>query len=173
MRSFSFSNFDAKRRRELAGDIKIMVIVKMSIAGVLFLVNPFLGIWVGTAGLMLGGIVGGMRLPDVISRPNFRQAKDTGLRFKVFRRAHVHNHARAQRSASRPSFAHASGGDDSDGGSESDSGDPPGPNFSFPVTPSQNFYRKPNSFISPWRLRHTLGCWRLLCRQCPSKEVSA
>ena len=173
LRSFSFSNFDAKRRRKLAEDIKSLAFVKMGIAGLLFLTNPFLGIWVGTAGLMLGGLAGGMRLPDVNLRPNSRLVKNIALRVKVTRSGRVRNNARARRSASRPCIDNSSGGDDSGGGSESDSGDPPGPSFSFPVTPFQNFYRKANSFLSPWHLNYALGCWRLLCHQSPAKGALA
>ena len=172
MRSFSFSNFDATRRRNLAGSIKSMAFVKLGVAGVLFLLNPFLGIWVGTAGLVTAGIAGCMRLPDVILRPKFQRARNTELRIKVFRSVRVHNHARAyRRSASRPALAVAGGGDDSDGGSESDSGEPPGPSYPFHVTPFQNFYRKSNSFLSPLRLGYALDCWCSLCCHCPAKGV--
>ena len=148
----------------MAGSIKSMAFVKLGIAGVLFLINPFLGFWVGTAGMMTVGLAGGVRLIPTFDRKVNRCSQNTGLRLKTFRRIRVHNHTRAYRSASRPSFTHAAGGDDSDGGSKSDSGDPPGPNLPFLVTPSQNFYRNPDSFLSPWRVLFGFGCWCLSCR---------
>ena len=180
MRGFSFSNFDAKRRRKLAEDIKSLALVKLGISAVLFLLNPFLGIWVGTAGLMLGGLAGGVRLSGAILRPSFRRIKNTGFRVKVFRQARVINRARAyRRGASRAAVA-GGGKDSGDGGSESDSGDPPGPDFSFPVTLFQKIYRKPNSLLFPWRALPVLawrgrgsGCWRLLCHAHLIEEVAA
>ena len=173
MRGFSFSNFDAERRRKVAKDIKSMAFVKLGIAGLLFLINPFLGVWVGSAGLMLGGLAGGMSFVPAFAGKANSYYRNTGLRQKAFRQVRVCNYSRARRSASRSTFAKASGGDSSDGGSESDSGDPPGPSFSFPVTPIQYFYKKTNSFISPWRLRYVLGCWHLFCRSCQARGVSA
>ena len=163
MRGFSFSNFDAERRRKLAKDIKSMAFVKMGIAVALFLMNPFLGVWVGSAGLMLGGLAGGMRFVPAFGGKTNKCSRNTGLRLKTFRQVRVCNYSRARRSASRPAFTSASGGDSSDGGSESDSGDPPGPSFPFLVKPFQYFYRKPNSFISPWHVLRGFGCWHLSC----------
>jgi hypothetical protein len=95
--------------------------------------------------------------------------RNTGLRLKAaFRRVCVRAHFRAYRSAQRPSFACASGSDDS-GGSESDSGDPPWPDFPFLVVffvvPFQNFAQKLNRFLSPWRSSDAPGCWSLSYRQ--------
>ena len=177
MRYFSFSNFEVERRRNLAKDFQAMAVVKMGIAVALSCINPFLGAWIGAAGLMSAGLAVGIRMPDVISRPNFRRTKNTGFRVKVIRHVNVHNHARAYRSAPRPALAHASGDDGSDGGgSESDSGDssdPPRLIFSFPVTQFQNFNRKQNSFLSPWRLSYAPTCRCLPCRQYLAKGVSA
>ena len=177
MRCFSFSNFDAERRRNLANDFKAMAILKMAIAVTLSWINPFLGAWIGAAGLMSAGLAGGLRLPGVISRSNFRRAKSTSFRVKVIRHVNVHNHARAYRSAPRSALTHASEGDGSDGGdSESDSGDPsdpPGLKLSFPVTQFQNFDRKQNNFLSPWRLSYAPNCWCLPCCQNQAKGVSA
>jgi len=172
LRSFSFSNFDAKRCQKLVEDIKAMALVKMGIAGVLFLINPFLGIWLGTAGLMLGGFAGGVRLSYAISQHNFR-AKNTGVRAQIIRSMHVHNHARDYRRGASSTAIAGGGSDDSDGGSDPDSSDPPGPNLSFLVTPFHNSSLKPNSFLSPWRLGYVLDCWRLLCHLCSAKGVSA
>ena len=175
MQRFSFSYFDTKRRHNLAKDFKTMAAVKLGIALLLSSVSPFLSIWVGAAGLMSAGLAGGMRLPDFISRHNFRIVKNAGLRAKVFRRTHVRNHARAYRSAPRPAFAGASRGDDSGGGSESDSGpsdsDPPGFIFSLLVIPFQSIYRKSNSFQFLCRVLSGFGCWRLFCHINTAKVV--
>jgi len=84
LRGFSFSNFDAKRRRKLAEDIKSLALVKLGISAVLFLLNPFLGIWVGTAGLMLGGLAGGVRLSGAILRPSFGELRTQNFASKYF-----------------------------------------------------------------------------------------
>ena len=164
LRGLSFASFDTERRRKLSKDIKSLAVVKLGIAGVLFFINPLLGFWFGTAGFMTAGLAGGVRLIPTFDRKVNRCSHNTGLMLKTFRRIRIHNHTRAYRSASRPAFASASGGDDSGGGAESDSGDPPGPNLPFPVTPFQNFSRKSDSFLSPWHVLCGFGCWRLSCR---------
>jgi hypothetical protein len=172
LHNFSLSNFDATRRRKIEYDLKSLAIVKLGISAALFLINPFLGIWVGTASLMLGGLAGGIHLSGVIFQPNIRRVNNTGLRIKVFRSARIHNRARAYRSASRSSFAHASGGDDSGGDSESDSGDPPEHGISFPVTPFEYFYRKTDNSLLPWHVLYASDCWYLTCCKYPVEVVS-
>ena len=177
MRGSSFSNFDTNRKQELTESFKLMALVKLGIAGVLFLISPFLGIWVGSAGLALGGLAGGIRLMPAFGGRASKCFQNTGLRLKLFRQVRVSNRARtarSSRSASRPAFSNASGGDDSGGDSESDSGDSSYPlelNISFPVTPFQELYRKLNSFLFPWSLSYDHDCWRLPCHQCPTKGV--
>ena len=110
----------------------------------------------------------------------FWRIKNTEFRVKVFRQARVINRARAyRRGASRVAVAGGSK-DSGDGGSESDSGDPPGPGFSFPVALFQKIYRKSNSLLFPWRVLPVLawqgrssGCWRLLCHARLIEEVAA
>jgi hypothetical protein len=177
LQGFSFSNFDTIRQRYIVTNFLVMAIAKIGIAGILFLINPFLGIWVGSAGLALGGLAGGIRLMPTFGGKASKCFQNTGLRLKLFRQVRISNRARtarSSRSASRPAFTNASGGDDSGGDSESDSGDSsdqPGLNLSFHVTPFQELYRKLNSFLSLRRLSCDLGCWRLPCHQCPTKGV--
>ncbi len=164
MKAFSRSNFDAKRRQKLARDFQIGAFVQLGIAVLLFFANPFLGIWLGTSGAMFGGLAGGMRLPDFMPQSKFRRIKNAALRLKTFRSVRSHNHARGYHSVSRPACARASGDDSSGGGSDSDSGDPPEPGFTFPVTPSNNFtYKKTDSFLPPWRFLYGPGCCRMDC----------
>ena len=130
LRNFKRSNFNAERRRKIYEDLKSLALVKLAIAVVLFLVNPFLGIWLGTSGLMIGGLAGSARLIPAFSGKTNKCYRDTGLHVKVFHNTHIRNHARAyRRSSSRPAFT--GGSDDAGGGSESDSSDPSGHSFSF------------------------------------------
>ena len=92
---------------------------------------------------------------------------------KCTRNLNVRNNSRAYRSASRPSFAGTSGGDDSDGGPDPDSGDSDLPRFVFSihVTSIHNLYRKSNSFQFPYRVLYGFGCWRLFCHTSTAKVV--
>jgi len=170
---FSFSNFDAKRRQRLAKDFRTLAIAKLGIAAGLFFINPFLGIWLGTSALMLGGFAGGVRLLPTFNGRTSKGSRNTGRQFKISGRVSGRNHTRAYRcrSVSRTAFANG-GGNDSDGGSESDSGDPPKYSFSFPVTQFQKIYRKRNSyFLTLWRILRAFDSWRLLRCQCSLEAV--
>jgi hypothetical protein len=171
--TFSVSNFTAERRRWLSGTLDKWAFVEVLAAIFLSLLSPFAGAWLGISGLLFVGLSGGVRISDRLLRPKAKTERrifrpcNTGLRFNVLRHVCcVRAHSRAYRSAPRPSFACASGSDDSEGGgSESDSGDPPWPGFSFSVASFQNFAQKLNSFLHPWRPSDAPGCWSLLCRQ--------
>ena len=81
--------------------------------------------------------------------------------------------ARSYRRAARSVFACVSGGDDSGGGYDSDSGDSAPPRFPCPVTSFQNFYRESYSlFLSPWRALCVFGCRRMPCCQCLRKVAT-
>jgi len=106
----------------------------------------------------------------------------SGIKVSSFIRHNSHNHGRAHRSASRPAFAHASGGgDSSDGGGSDSGGDPPDCNsYPFLVIPLQNLYRKLSNFLFPWRVSPVLACWGrgsgccwLSYHDCSTKVVSA
>jgi hypothetical protein len=172
--TFSVSNFTAERRRWLSGALDKWAFAEVVAAILLFLINPFAGTWLGVSGVMFAGFAGGVRISDRVLRPKAKierrvfRSCNTGLCVKAFRQTCcVRARIRSHRSALRPSFACASGGDDS--GGESDSGDPPWPDFSFLVIPFQNFIQKLNDFLSPWRLTDAPGCWRLPCRQSSAK----
>jgi len=175
LRGFSFSNYNAERRQQLNSDFKSLAKVKLGIATGLFFINPFLGLWVGMAGLMLVGLAGGVRLSDAVLRSNFRRVNSVKLRVKVFRQART-NRARAyRRGASRTVADRGSGdADGDDGGSDSDSGgDPPDCNtYPLLVAPFPIFLQKKNHSFS-WHVLCGLGCWRLLRHVCSVKEESA
>lgn len=173
MRGFSFSNFDEKREQKLVQDFKSLAIAKLGIAGVLFLINSLLGLWVGTAGLMVGGLAGGVHLSGTVLRSNFRRVNSTGFRVKAFRQVRTPNRARAYRRGTSRTAGGKSGGSSGDDGGDS-GGDPPSSNtYPFLVTPFQNFYRKLNSVLLPWRVWCCLGCWCLPCHNRSVVEVSA
>lgn len=125
--------------------------VQVAVGGLLCLLSLPLGIWIGTAGLMLGGLAGGVRLLPTFGGKGNKYSQNKGLRLKTFRQIHIRNrnHARAyRRSSSRPAFT-GGGSDDSDGGSDSDQGDPPKHSLSF-VIPFIIFskIKKTNNFSS-------------------------
>ena len=86
------------------------------------------------------------RLSAALAQPDNVMLKNFSIRRHTCR---ARTYVRSYHSASRPAFAHASGGDSSGGGSDSGSGDPDPPRLicSFPVTLFQNFYQKSNSFF--------------------------
>ena len=174
MRNISSLHFNTARKLKIVKDFITIVITKLGVAGVLYFINPFLGIWLGTSALMLGGFAGGVRLLPTFNGRTSKGSRNTGRQLKISERVSGRNHARSYRrsGASRPAFA-GGGGGDSDGGSESDSGDPAGANLlfppflSFPVTQFQKFYRKRNSYFLISRcILYTLGSWRLLSCHC-------
>ena len=144
MQNISTSYFDKKRQQEVSKFFGKSAIAQFAMGGMLCFLSLPLGIWIGTAGIMLGGFAGGVRLLPTFNKGTSRYSKNTGLRLKTSRSTRVRNHARAyRRSASRSAFA---GGKNSSGGdSESGPGDPPGTELSFLVTLFQKFYQKLNS----------------------------
>jgi hypothetical protein len=170
--TFSVSNFTAERRQWLSSALDKWAFAETVVAVLLSLISPFAAAWLGASGLMFAGLAGGVRASDRIfqskarTKRQFSQPRNTGFRVKAFRCMSVRAHVRAYRSAPRPSFACSFGNDDSSGGgSESDPGDPPWPNFPFPVTLSAIFTQKLNSFLFPGHSNDAPSSCGLLCRQ--------
>lgn len=159
----------SERLQRAYKDYKTVTLVQLMIAGVLFPISSLLGLWIGTAGLMIGGLAGGFRLSDHIVRSmtktNIKKFRDANVKFRVIKRIcsqmNVHNHARAKRSMSRSTFSHASGGDSSDdGGSGSGDSDPASDSsaLTFPFVFQILKFLKTDSFTSSWQFKNHDCC---------------
>lgn len=176
MRSFSFSNFNKKQRKQSVKDFSRIALFGLFLATALCLVSPFAGLWVATASVMTGCLAGAVKFSDHVVRSKAEYdasfSRATKIRERIAnldciclmsKNNHRHNHARGYRRGA--SSKTSTGGNSSDGGSDPDQGEPPDPDHPSILTHHLLTHLKTfsktqekNSFTSLRRVLRSLGC---------------